>query len=63
MRKYDELYDDINTLLSNLRSYKVIKLVNDFYLPFGNEAPGEGLQRSIDKLYDHLDWADPYKEE
>lgn len=61
MRKYDELWNDINTLLFFLRgsSMSVVELVDRYFLDkFGNDAPGILLQEQIDKLQKRLDDAE-----
>lgn len=56
MKKYDELYSNINNLLSFLRDSNVVDKVNDFYLfKYGNDAPGKLIQMEMDKLQEKLD--------
>jgi hypothetical protein len=43
-----KLYNEINTLLSQLHSYRVVEKVNAYYyLLHGNSAPAEELKNSI----------------
>jgi hypothetical protein len=58
MRKYDDLWDELNTLLYYLRSdnFSVVHLVNEHFLvKHGNAAPGILLQQQIQKLQKRLD--------
>ena len=58
MKKYDELWSNINCLLSSLYSNDVVDKVNQYYLvKFGNSAPGKNLQEIMDKLQEKLDKA------
>jgi hypothetical protein len=66
MRKYDDLWNDINTLLFYLRSgsFDVVKLVNEhFFVKYGNEAPGLLLAQQIEKLQKRLDEAPANQED
>jgi hypothetical protein len=54
MKKYDELWHDINTLLS----FQTKNLVENYYKPFGNDAPAELLQSQMDKLQKTLNEAE-----
>ena len=61
MKKYDPLWQEINTLLSYLRAggaFDVVKLVDAHFLQFGNTAPGELLNRQILKLQKRLNEAE-----
>ncbi len=58
MEKYGELYNDINTMLSYLRTrpFSVPWLMDEFFLKqHGNSAPGELMRMQIEKLQKHLD--------
>lgn len=58
MEKYGELWNDINTMLSYLRSepFTVPWLMDEFFLKqYGNSAPGELMRMQIEKLQQHLD--------
>lgn len=58
MKKYDELYSDLNMLLSMLTGgMKLVdSLIDDFYLvKFKNPAPGILLRQQIEKMYKHLE--------
>jgi hypothetical protein len=60
MQKYDELWNEINTLLFFLRgsSISAVELFNRYFLDkFGNNAPGILLQEQIDKLQKRLNEA------
>ena len=57
MKKYGALWHDINNLLSFLNSSKAVGRINDHYLKYGNDAPAQLLQQSIDKLQARLDKA------
>lgn len=50
-----ELYNDLNTLLSFLRSANVVELVRAHYSTFNNDAPPILLVDQIEKLQKHLD--------
>lgn len=52
----DELYNDINTLLTylNASGFCVVEILDRHYLKFGNSAPGELLRQKIDKLQARL---------
>ena len=58
MKKYGKLYSNINNLLSYLRASNVVKLVNDYYMKFGNDAPAKTIQREMDELQKKLDNAE-----
>jgi hypothetical protein len=59
MKKYDDLWKNINNLLSHLRSSKVREMVDIYYLDgYGNDAPGKLLQMEIDRLQEKLDNAE-----
>ena len=59
MKKYDDLYHEINNLLSLLRRNKERERVDSYYLDkFGNDAPGYLLQNAMDKLQKRLDTAE-----
>ena len=58
MKKYDALYNNINNLLSLLYSTAAVELVNASYSKFNNSAPGELMQKEIDKLQEKLDKAE-----
>lgn len=58
MEKYDELWNDINTMLAYLRykPFSVPWLMDEFFLKqHGNSAPGELMRMQIEKLQQHLD--------
>ena len=55
MQKYDDLWQDINMLLSQVR--KCQTLVDDYYKQFGNDAPGILLTKQINKLKRRIDEA------
>lgn len=60
MKKYDDLWNELNTLLTYLDrgSVKVTRLVNDFYFGnYGNSAPASLLQEQIDIIQKRLDEA------
>jgi len=63
MKKHDPLWQDINTLLSYLRTGRLnaVYLVDRPFLKYGNSAPGELLRRQIDKLQKRLDEAEGMK--
>lgn len=50
-----ELYNDLNTLLSFLRSANVVELVRAHYSIYNNDAPPILLEDQIKKLQKHLD--------
>lgn len=61
MKKHDELWHNINNLLSFLRGRtgnEVVDLVNEFYLPYNNDAPGKLIEWEMAKLQDKLDKAE-----
>ena len=58
MKKYDELYSNINNLLSSLRASDVVKHVNRFYVMYGNSAPGESIETQMRELQAKLDNAE-----
>ncbi len=61
LQKYDELYNEVNTLLRFLDGgpKTVADCVDDFYLyKFGNSAPGELLRKQIKIVQKHLDNAE-----
>ena len=59
MKKYDELWNNINNLLSTLRSSNVVDRVNDYYVNlYNNDAPGKLIQMEMDKLQEKLDKAE-----
>lgn len=58
LKKYDPLWNDLNSLLSFLTSYGTVeKLVKDYYAQFNNDAPSWLLRNYIDKLQKRLDEA------
>ena len=60
MVQYDNLWDDINSLLSLLRSTDTVKLVDEYYQQYGNDAPAKLLELHIEDLQKRLDSA-PHK--
>lgn len=63
MKKYDPLWHDINTLLSQLQSLNVIELVWYHYTKYNNNAPSKLLQLQIEKVQKQLDDAPNYSQE
>jgi hypothetical protein len=70
MEKYDELWNDLNTLMSYLKGnpafrtandsygYEVVQLINNRYKTmYNNTAPGILLKDALDKIQKHLDSA------
>lgn len=55
MKKYDELWHNINNLLSFLRNFDIVKKVDDYYLQYGNNAPASLIEIEINKLQEKLD--------
>jgi hypothetical protein len=58
MKKYDDLWQNINNLLSFLNQTDVVGLVRNHYAQFDNTAPPEILQMEIDELQKRLDEAE-----
>lgn len=64
MKKYDELWNNINNLLALLESGShppgsAVNLTKEYYFgKFGNSAPHQLLQMEIDKLQKKLDEAE-----
>jgi hypothetical protein len=60
MRKYDELWSELNVLLSLLRDggCDVVQLVDEYFAKHDNPAPALLLRRQIDKLQKRLDEAE-----
>ena len=55
MYMYDELWHDLNNLLSCLRASGVQKLVDEKYAKFNNDAPGWVLNERINRVQAWLD--------
>lgn len=53
----DQSWDEVNTLLSYMRSYgfNLVELVDKHFLQYGNTAPGILLQKQIEVVQGHLD--------
>lgn len=62
MKKYGKLWNELNTLLSYLEGCNpdcsVVKLVNDHFAKYNNDAPGYLLQKQIELLQKRLDEAE-----
>jgi hypothetical protein len=43
-------WNELNTLLSHLKSFNVVKMVEQHYIQFGNTAPASLLKDQIDVL-------------
>ena len=51
MKKYGSLWNNINNLLSSLRSCHVVEMIDDYYLgEYGNDAPGKVTRTYIEEL-------------
>lgn len=55
MTKYDELWNDINMLLSHVKSLNVIRAMKEYWAKYNNTAPVLLLNDIIDKLQKRLD--------
>lgn len=59
MKKYDDVWNSLNNLLTMLRSFDVPKLVDQYYLEiYKNSAPGECLREQIKDLEKLMDEAE-----
>lgn len=57
MKKYDNLWNQCNNLLSSLRASRVINLVQKYYAPYHNDAPAYLMDKYINELQKSLDEA------
>ena len=59
MHLYDEVWQDVNTLLSYIRASDVQELIDAKYAKYNNNAPGNLFKVQVARLQKHLDDAKP----
>lgn len=59
MKKYDELWVEINNLLAVMEDLGVLRLVKEHYAKFNNNSPPEVLKRRMDALQRRLEEDEP----
>lgn len=55
----DDVWNDINNLLSHLRALGAVDLIRTHYSKYGNPAPPEMVERVMKRLQTHLDSVTP----